>query len=83
MLEDSEWELTDYQNNLKNQYRVKTEELKKRYQERYIKLEEEEAAEKFQQAKVETADKVIVFQRDQEKFATKNRRNNLKKLRKT
>ena len=32
--------------------RVKTEELKKHYQERYIKLEEEEA-EKFHQAKVE------------------------------
>ena len=63
MLEESERELADYQNNLKNQYRVKTEELKKLYQERYIKLEEEEA-EKFQQAKVETADKVITFQRD-------------------
>ena len=60
VLEDSEQELADYQNNLKNQYRVKAEELKKHYQERYIKLEEEEA-EKFQQAKVETADKVITF----------------------
>ena len=62
VLEDSEWELADYQNNLKGKYRVKTEELKKHYQERYIKLEEE--AEKFHQAKVETADKVIAFQKD-------------------
>ena len=45
MLEDSEREFTDYQNNLKNWYRVKAEELKKHYQERYIKLEEEEAEE--------------------------------------
>ena len=68
VLEDSAWELADYQNNLKGKYRVKTAELKKHYQERYNKLEEEEA-EKFYQVKVETADKVIAFQRDQEKFA--------------
>ena len=67
-LEDSEHELIDYQNKLKGKYRVKTAELKKCYQEKYSKLEEEEA-EKFHQVKVETADKVIAFQRDQEKFA--------------
>ena len=67
VLEDSEQELTDCQNNLKGKYRVKTAELKKHYQERYSKLEEE--AEKFHQVKVETADKVIAFWRDQEKFA--------------
>ena len=68
VLEDSEQELTDYQNNLKGKYRVKTAELKEHYQERYSKLEEEEA-EKFHQVKVETAEKVIAFWRDQEKFA--------------
>ena len=60
---------------------LKTEELKKHYQERFIKLEEEEA-EKFQQAKVETADKVITFQRDQEKFA-KEQEEQFEKVKKT
>ena len=66
-LEDSEQELTDYQNKLKGKYKVKIGELKKHYQEKYNELEEEEAK-KFQQVKVETADKVLVFRKDQEKF---------------
>ena len=60
---------------------VKTAELKKHYQERYSKLEEEEA-EKLHQVKVENADKVIAFQRDQEKFA-KEQEEQFEKLRKT